>query len=598
MLVACWPAMPILPGAGFDRSWEYGMTWAVRLGAHWGTDVKWTYGPLGFLEYPSSSSYGLLLASTAVTAAALLGQSAVLWRLWPTVSTTIRALLVLVSCLIVSIISGDWLAADFGTAHSPLLTLGVFAGVLALLSARSRDLLYFSSSAAVLLLMKATDAVEVMCIGGLLLVAGAAPIRHRLLAVLTPVAGAGLILVIEAGPRGAWEHLRSTLALTAAYAGALGKSEAGRAWEVPAFIALSSLLLVLWVLALRARARPSLAGGAWLLVLLALGGRAAFVRHDRHSVLAFELLIVLGVALLPVTNGVIARTGVGAVVFLAVAALLSSAGLSTAILDRRPGLNALADDARLLASPSVRAQVHRASLKSLLDDSGMSAATAAMLRGHVATSTDFDVPLLDAVGARWVPLPVLAPLSAYTPDLDRAEQVALSRFEPLLLRRALPISVDGRNPLWDAPQFQTALACRYRQRSSGGDGWVVLAPAPNRCGAPVNLGERVLDAGVTTTVPFVPGALVVADLVPMPPLRERLQGVVTRPPVYTINLDGQLFRLPSLAGSESMLLRVPTDVLGYVGRVPAADSEVHLSLDVDARIRFVALPLLLSSARG
>ncbi len=38
------------PGVGLDASWNAGLAMGVHDGLHWGKDLVWTYGPLGFLQ--------------------------------------------------------------------------------------------------------------------------------------------------------------------------------------------------------------------------------------------------------------------------------------------------------------------------------------------------------------------------------------------------------------------------------------------------------------------------------------------------------------------------------------------------------------------
>ena len=40
------------PGPGVDASWNAGLAMAVEQGLHFGRDVVFTYGPLGFLSTP------------------------------------------------------------------------------------------------------------------------------------------------------------------------------------------------------------------------------------------------------------------------------------------------------------------------------------------------------------------------------------------------------------------------------------------------------------------------------------------------------------------------------------------------------------------
>lgn len=594
VLALCWPALPVVTAFGFDRSWQYAMNWAVRLHAPWGTAVKWTYGPLGFLEYPLASSGVLLLAAVLSTAVALVLQVVVLSRLWCGVPPWRRAAVVVVSCLVLSVAAGDRWAADWGTATTPWLTLGVLSAVLCLRSTEGKDLIPLSAALGVLALMKATDALELLLLVVLVAVAGRAQRKARLLALTLPLAVDAMVL-LQGGVSAVVGHAKATLALSGAYAGALGKVEPGRQWEVPVFGVAAVLVLGASTSVPALRRHRVVAVGSLAAVLL-LGARAAFVRHDRHGLLAFHLLLLLAVPLLAVVEGWRSRLATILVVAVGAACVPLAGGPAVARLDRRPSIEALTEQLRLVSSPSRREQAHATALSDLLETSRMSPNTVALLRGQVATSDTFDVPLLDAVGARWVPLPVLAPLSAYTPALDRAQVEALEHYRPRVLRPAQPLAVDGRNPLWDAPQMQTALACRYRPLTSGADGWFVLAEGPTRCGAPRDLGVHQLRSGERLVVPDQPDALVVADLTPLPSRWERLRGAFTRPDVHRVVLAGQSARLPTLAPIRSVILRTPVALPGYDGRALRTGSAGDVWFDVPMHVRLRAVPF--ASAQG
>ncbi|MCY7418039.1 MAG: hypothetical protein LH650_06005, partial [Chloroflexi bacterium] len=50
--VLAWPTWAYTPQPGPDASWQFGLSWAARLGLQWGTDIAFTYGPLGYTLAP------------------------------------------------------------------------------------------------------------------------------------------------------------------------------------------------------------------------------------------------------------------------------------------------------------------------------------------------------------------------------------------------------------------------------------------------------------------------------------------------------------------------------------------------------------------
>ena len=47
-----WPVLSLTPGVGLDPSWEVALQMATQRGFDWGTQVIFSYGPLGFLSVP------------------------------------------------------------------------------------------------------------------------------------------------------------------------------------------------------------------------------------------------------------------------------------------------------------------------------------------------------------------------------------------------------------------------------------------------------------------------------------------------------------------------------------------------------------------
>ena len=80
IVLLTWPGLSIGPGAGLDPSWNTALQMATHRGLDWGTQIVFTYGPLGFLTVPETMYGGLTALTAAYTVAVLVGfAAAVLW---------------------------------------------------------------------------------------------------------------------------------------------------------------------------------------------------------------------------------------------------------------------------------------------------------------------------------------------------------------------------------------------------------------------------------------------------------------------------------------------------------------------------------------
>ncbi len=52
LTIISWPVTDLTPYAGLDPSWEGGLAMAFVQHLHWGPNIDFTYGPLGFLTVP------------------------------------------------------------------------------------------------------------------------------------------------------------------------------------------------------------------------------------------------------------------------------------------------------------------------------------------------------------------------------------------------------------------------------------------------------------------------------------------------------------------------------------------------------------------
>jgi hypothetical protein len=106
-------------------------------------------------------------------------------------------------------------------------------------------------------------------------------------------------------------------------------------------------------------------------------------------------------------------------------------------------------------------------------------------------------------GLNWHPVPVFQTYVAYTPALDQMNAAALESApnDQRVLRQPHK-SLDGRNPLWEGPNYQMALICDYRSQQATDD-WLLLAKSFDRCASPQQVQSVAVRSGEAVKPPQV-----------------------------------------------------------------------------------------------
>lgn len=560
--LASWHAQSLQPGAGGDWNWMATLAYAAEHRLRFGSQIVWTYGPLGFLTawrnpvlyyddlLPWSWSYAwllqLLLAGSLLIA---------LRRSLPLlVAVPLAAVVVVVTTIGQAPALGlTWcvllLARDddaLGERLAALLpaALGVLAGLT--------------------LLGKLNDGVEIVVLATLTLIAER---RRRatasFAAALLASAAAGWFATGQTLVD-AWPYLRYGAEVVAGFPDAMAKAEPRYAWSYPAALALVGLALAF---AWRAgRASPRSRRVALLAVCALYAGFACkegFVRQDEgHLQVLFGQLAVL-VAVLPV-RGRLRPAAVAAIAGCVVAfGMLSDRGDFLRMMNPYANARAAAEQLQTAVSPSRRAALERDWRRGVAGGYGVTPAALAAVRGHTLMLWPFlygDVPV--AYGLRFRPPPTLEPYEAYTPALDRlGGRLLASPGAPERIMRANAPALDGRYATFEAPLTTLAIFCRYRQVLVGGP-WQVLARSPDRCGSRRRIETVTARWGEPVPVPRPrdPGAAVLARIGGVGPQGiERLRALVLRPDARSIVLDGSPYRLVGATAGDGLLLEAPAE---------------------------------------
>src|SRR5438105_12198913 len=98
-----WPVSSLAHPKSFQTdSWPTALHLAAHRGFHWGSDIDYTYGPLGFLRFPLSYFTGTMRLSLIYTALAVFALSfSLLYALRGEYGTVVAGLLTLLALLLV-----------------------------------------------------------------------------------------------------------------------------------------------------------------------------------------------------------------------------------------------------------------------------------------------------------------------------------------------------------------------------------------------------------------------------------------------------------------------------------------------------------------
>ena len=600
LAICSWSPRAYFSETWLDTSWEVAMHLARVQHLHFGSEIAFTYGPLGFLESPLVVDAWLCFLSTLY----LLGLHALLAYL---IMRRVPVRMGLFGRAAIAMIVLLTLRLRF--FFTELAPIDGFLVALALLEDERparfwiRAGMAFAAAGCLQLLVKFGTGITLLAMGAL--VAVNAP--NRSLRGLASWAGSGAVTLLAAwlvlGQR--LVDLPRWLALSqqflAGYTEAMSiipESTGFRPLELA--LGLTAGVLLILALALR-RAGPRPRRTKILTVLLAVGcvgyfAKQGFVRHDFHSHVYFIFLLTAGLTLpmlaqRPVTFGV---------------ANLALFALFLTSQDRGIPLNAdqivasvkgFAEQIRILVSTDYRNNVTSRQLAGLR----ASLSVPDVIVNKIGQSTIHFDPWMTcaawAYGFHWKPVPVFQRYAAFTPALDaeNAKALADSRSpQAILLHKNR--TIDRRHPLFESPAYALARLCHYRVADDQGN-WQLLQRTENRCGPERESQTVSAKEGLAIKIPEAqaPNGVVVAHIRAQARLGTKLADLLLHSPErFTIEVDGRSHDLPIALGEGPLVLRTPANA-------PVPELSAHYNQIVlrgftgSAQVRFAEIALSPSS---
>jgi hypothetical protein len=550
------PVHQLAPAPGVDASWQAGLELAQEQGLHFGRDIVFTYGPLGFL---TTTPLFVVWTGLAALAFALLLQV----LLCRTLLHVMRDLPGLAAVALAYVIA---MAMPLGALPEVGLTI-VLAFTLAVLTdAKERTPRWLpaagGSAAALLLLIKPDTGVLAFAFTAVA-VGVSAPRRRRKLAELCGSFGVAFIVLWLATGNAVGDvvpWLRASAQLVSGYTAGMAYEDVGRHYEfAQAGLLVAVMAALVWRVAAGApRSRQVALSLVWAIGTFALF-KEGFVRHDSHSADFFFASAVVAAAL---ARGEVTRIAAAVAAVIASLWALTAFGVESSTLFHYAGrIDGNVAEAKLLVSSGARDGLLSSSRAAMIANLRMPAGVLRDLRSHTVDVEGTEQGAVWTLGLHWRPEPVFQSYAALTPALDRinADFLVSQRAPERVLRLYPLIGVDGRDSAFDAPNAFLALVCNYRETYANG-ALEVLSHATNRCGPAHRLGGVTVAAGQSVHVPRGgPRELVYARIEIPQTLVDRLRELVWKPAhIPAIVLDGTAYRLLAANASGPLVIWMPS----------------------------------------
>jgi hypothetical protein len=518
IVLLSWQPILVTPEGGFDRSWNIALQMAAVEGLHWGTDIVFTYGPLGFLRAPLvANTWPAIVSATYLLAIRLALAASVIWIARRHLGLGIALLMAYVT---VALTGAD--IASHGPAQAvPLVFIWCAVALEEPEPGLSRRLVLFGGGvlSAIEILGKLNEG---LLIAGMCVVAATAMEGRRLRNVATFAATfltclVALWFATGQGISNVDDFVAGSFQVVRGYSSAMvwtpQATPQAASWTAPAALVTWALVLVASWLAGRALPVPRRLG----LLLLAVGmgfiaWKEGFVRQDPfHMSLFFAWMLAPWIALRWRGGRLWAMAG-----FVAVAIVYFAA------TEIRPGhvfppvenAKAAVSDLRTVFDPARRHAVAQRARLAMQSAYGVDPRTLSLLQDEGVDVWPWQTGIVWAYGLRWSPVPMFQTPTAYTSWLDQrnADALASSEGPERILRHATTgvppggaiYSIDARYAAYDAPAASLAMLCHFEALRTT-PRYQVLGRVPDRCGAPRFLSSTDASYGQSVSVPRSPG---------------------------------------------------------------------------------------------
>jgi len=598
------PQASVEAGTGLDPSWEAVVALARIQHIAWGPQLAFTYGPLGYLQTTAYYTYDQSVLATiyqfSVVGALFLGIAAALRQRYAPMASIVGAFAASGMAAILQVGHGTALGmmypelailAALAWAAVPMLQLrpkppAIYGTCIALGAVAGLQLLVkFNTGLSILIIALTTSVV----------LGWKALVRHG--ATVAAFTISAIIWWIIANQR--LGDLPSWLKYSTAILSGYNESQAVPLTPAAASAVVLSFAWIgaLCVLFTRAGARVPRRLIFVVGVVTLITVKSSFGRYDIWHFSMLLGVIVVAVAIIPFST---MRPRVLAVAAVALSfasvggeAIVGDRLAATAVQAPVQGVNRLIT----LAAPGridQRIERAKARLRANYAVPQRFIETIGSRRVHIDPD---ETSVVWAYNLRWLPAPVFATYSAYTPLLDALNSDALRDGPDFVLSRVSATSpatgIDGRLGTQESPLYSRALLCQFAL--SGVDRhWALFARTRSHCGPlrPISEVDLPRKDPVAVPLPSQPNMAVLAAIdLNTTALDWLFQGTAAPLETFTVTIDGVSYRLVAGNAAEPFLIVTPESANGTNLAVKARTIGVGRSQSLgqgqlNARLRF------------
>ena len=500
--VLTWPIGGIGPTAGLDPSWVAGLYMAGERGMDAGTQIVFTYGPLGFLGLPNLfeiwpgriAFFWTSLVQIALCTGLLWGSRrafglvpALLVTLFAAAVPTADPILIAAAVLCAAALFGEW------SLRSRLwfaLGIGALGGMQLLGSLRAGPTLLAMGFAALLGLSERRRTMPVFF--------GAAILSFAFFWFVT---GQGLSNL--------GDYIVNTAEVVSGYSASMVFYEPNRWWITPSFVVGLAAVAGLCLTAVWRRDNMRRIGLVLMVAAVTfLMFKHAVVRESPGSTGVFMgALLGISLALVPYVRRSVAIAAVLALVAFTYIANHDHIGDTLDFRQKAENYRAQLVEMAIPGHAEDGQQHGRELMQAAYK---LSPAELRLLRSGTVHVAPWEAGAVWAYDLDWDPLPVFQQYSAYTERLDKLNAAKLESatapdhilwqnttiFDPNSIN--YPGAIDARWPAFESPAEMVQMFCRYRA-VSWDEEWAILRHSADRCGR-----ERPLETVETANGESIP----------------------------------------------------------------------------------------------
>lgn len=528
------------PGIGLDQSWMGGLYMAAHDGLDFGTEIVFSYGPLGFLAFPALWYSGLAVLAFLYSSALYLTFACTLvWALSRSIGKLGAAVIAFV------------FLATLPTYEQLPLAIAVAWALPALLkepppSAVKLVVYGGASLSALQCLIKLSLGPPILLLFVIALVGIRAARRQWLTFVVLFVFEFLALWLIAGQPLGAIpDYVINGQQVISGYNEAMGIRTA-EGWAAPVMVFVV-LALVGGSAAIGFRdSRARWCGVALVALAAFVTFKYGILRYDSsHVAIAFSTALAIWLVM-PWSRqrSTLMLCGMAAIGFVALHSYPYPPRL-----DAIDNIERFGEQVETLVSPGRQDEISDAGREVMQKTYGLDTRTLAALKGRGVQIDPWEAAVAWAYDLDWSPLPVFQNYTAYTSKLDRlnTEEVEDPNGPERILREN-PAAVDpnaavrgfgGRHAAWDPPEQNLAVVCNFAPLRTT-EKWQVLGRIDDRCGEPRPILSVPGGPGSVAQVPAAkPGEIVIVKIQDAAPSGiEKLRALLWRPGFRYAYLNG------------------------------------------------------------